>query len=279
VPTEFESSIIMLAYQQAEIRPYADVGTTSRDSVIMPALKRPAFAWSRRGVDITAQALATGAERMPINELTGLMLISNDTLEDADANIYAELSNAFGPGLAEEEDEAFAIGIGDDSPEGVVASTAVQALYKPSGVSTLLSDSTHNGMDALITAYGALKKAYRSTSVWAMNSVTEAAVRMLKTGEGVYLWQPNSQADKPPTLLGRPVINPEGMPAIGAGAFPIVIGSFQRGYRIRDRRGLTVQRLVEKYAEKRQTGFLVTRRLGGQVVVPEAFVPIKIAAS
>jgi HK97 family phage major capsid protein len=211
--------------------------------------------------------------------LRALVLIHNNTLDDADANIWAELNGAFSRAIAEAEDTAFAAGSGVNQPQGVIADSRVQANFKLSGVADKLSDANNNGVDPLIGALYSLKKIYRRNATWALNSATEAEVRKLKDGDKNYLWQPPVQAGAPATLLGRPLINPEGMPDIAAGSFPIVIGDFRTGYAIRDRAGVTVQRLIERYAEYDQTGFLVKRRTGGQVVLPEAFACLKIAAS
>lgn len=278
VPTEFESGILMAAYNQGEIRPIAQVGTTSRDKVMLSALSKPAVAWGRAGVAVSPQDLGAGSEGIEIFDLTALALIHNNTLEDADADVWGELQMAFAEALAEAEDNAFAVAPGHESPQGVMAHTGVQARYKPSGVSGALTDSTHNGIDVLIDALHSLKKTYRRNATWAFNSLTEAVIRKIKDTDGQYLWQPPVQAGTPPTLLGRPVINPEGMPDIAGGSFPIVVGDF-RQYKIRDRRGMTVQRLVERYVDHRQTGFIVTKRVGGQCVMAEAFTPIKIASS
>jgi HK97 family phage major capsid protein len=112
-----------------------------------------------------------------------------------------------------------------------------------------------------------------------MNSTTEAVVRTLKDGTGRYLWEPGVQPGTPALLLGKPIVNPEGMVDIGANAYPIVFGDFMAGYKIRDRQGVTVQRLIERYAEYDQTGFLIKKRVGGMVTLAEAFAPVKIAAS
>jgi HK97 family phage major capsid protein len=69
------------------------------------------------------------------------------------------------------------------------------------------------------------------------------------------------------------------MADIGANTYPILVGDFGAGYRIRDRAGITIQRLVERYAEYGQTGFLIKRRTGGKTVMAEAFTPVKIAVS
>jgi len=279
IPPTFESGIIMNAYDLAELRPICQVGTTGRDLVVLGALSKPTVAWGRQSLAITAQDLDTGGERIVIYDCRALTLISNNTLDDAEANIVSEMTDAFGRAMAEAEDDAFAAGAGDDSPQGVTADTAVQANYKYSGVSDALSDATNNGVDAMIDCLYGLKKVYRRNATWAMNSSTEAVVRKLKDGEGNYLWSQGNDVASPVTILGRPVINPEGMPDIAANAYPIVIGDFMAGYKIRDRSGLSVLRLDERYAEYDQTGFVIKKRVGGKVTLDEAFVPLKMATS
>lgn len=278
VPTDFENSVLMAAYDQAELRPICDVKPTGRDKVMMPALSKPAVAWGRAGVTVSPQDLTAGGEGIEIFDLTALVLIHNNTLEDAEADVWGEVSMAFGDAGAEAEDDAFAVNPGHESPQGVMAHPGVQARYKYSGVAGALSDASHNGVDVLIEALYSLKKTYRRNATWAFNSTTEGVIRKLKDADGQYLWQPPVQAGAPATLLGRPIVNPEGMPDISAGAYPIVIGDFKR-YKIRDRRGITIQRLNERYADQRCTGFLVTKRVGGQCVMAEAFTPVKIATS
>ncbi len=280
VPVDYEGGIIMDAYDAAEVRPLCQVGTTSRDTVQMGALSKPSVAWGpKAALTVSAQTLTAGSRTITIYPLSALTLVAVDTLDDAEANLETEINGAFGRATGEAEDDAFVVGAGDDSPRGVVAHTGGQGRYKASGVAAALSDANNNGMDALTAVFYGLKKTYRRNSTWAFNSNTEAAIRKLKDGEGRYLWEPNTQIGKPVTLLSRPLVNPEGMPDIGAGTYPIVLGDFLSGYKIRDRKGMTIQRLVERYAEYFQVGFIVRKRVGGDVVLAEAFTPMKIAAS
>lgn len=279
VPVDFESQIIMNAYDMAEIRPNAAARPTGRDTVFMGALSKPSVAWGRTNIAVSAQTLTAGGERITIYALRALTLLHNDTLDDAQADIVGEIVGAFGMAVAEAEDDAFAAGAGDDSPKGIVSDTRVQANYVPSQVAAALSDSTYNGIDALIGCFYKPKKTYRRNAVWMMNSTTEGVVRKLKDSDGQYLWQPMVQEGRPATLIGKPIANPEGMPDIAAGAFPIAFGDLRTGYAIRDRAGMSVQRLVEKYAEYDQTGILIKKRVGGQVIKAEAFACVKIAAS
>lgn len=279
VPEDMESNIIIAAANVAEIRPLVQVGTTSRDAVKMGALGRPIVQWGTRGLEIDKQTLNTGGLIIPIKNVRALTLISNDTLDDAAANIVAELEEMFQTAVAEAEDDAFIVGQDQDSPKGILTNAAVQAAYIASGVAADIADGTHNGMDVLKQALYALKKAYRRNATWAMNSTTEGEYRKLKDGEGRYLWDDKLDTAGNANLLGRSVVNPEGMPDVVAGSFPVLLGDFKSGYKVRDRSGLTITRLVERYAEYDQTGFVLKKRVGGGVALAEAFVPLKIATS
>ena len=278
IPPTFEKGIIMDAYDQAEVRPLCQVGKTGRDSVILGSLSKPSVSWGRKAIAIAEQDLSTGGKKIDIFNLQALTLISIDTLEDSDADIIAQMNAWFGMAIAEAEDDAFMVGAGDDSPKGIATDATVQANYAASGVAAALSDSTHNGTDALLSAKYKIKKVYRKKAAWAMNSTTESVIRALKNGNGDYLWQPSLVVGTPPTFDGNKIINPEGLADIGAGALPILFGDF-KAYAIRDRSGMSVQRLVEKYAEYAQVGFLIRKRVGGMLTLSEAFSCVKIAAS
>jgi HK97 family phage major capsid protein len=277
VPTAWESEVLMAAYNEAELRPLLQVGTTGRDRVMMPSLKKPVVAWGNAALAVTPQELSTGSETLSIFDLKALVLIHNNTLDDTDANIWGELNGAFASAIAEAEDNAFTAGDGATMPQGVLTNKDVRANFTKTGVAAGLTDVNNNGVDALITMLHSLKKTYRRRATWAMNSATEGIIRQLKDEQGQYLWQPPVQAGSPALLLGRPVVNPEGMDDVGADKLPIVLGDFRTGYKVRDRAGITVQRLVERYAEYDQTGFIVKRRTGGKVTMAEAFRCLKVS--
>jgi HK97 family phage major capsid protein len=278
-PPDYETGFTMNAYNEAFIRPLCDVGTTGRGQVIGSLMSKPSVAWGTELLEVSAQDLAAGALTMNIMKLQALFTVSNDTLDDAHSNIQTELANAVGPAIAEAEDTAFAAGASENTPGGIIVNATVQSQYVASGVADALFDADANGIDALIRCFAGLKSRYRRNSTWAFNSTTMGVIMLLKDGTGRYYWQPATANGTPSTLLGRPYVTAEGMPDIAAGTYPIVLGDFRQGYKIRDRSGMSIQRLSEKYATYDQTGFIVKKRVGGQVKLPEAFKPVKIAAS
>ncbi len=78
--------------------------------------------------------------------------------------------------------------------------------------------------------------------------------------------------------LKNGIINPEGMDDPTSALYPVVFGDFMT-YRIRDRSGMTVQRLVERYADDDEVGFIVKKRVGGRPVLDEAFKPLKMSVT
>jgi len=103
-------------------------------------------------------------------------------------------------------------------------------------------------------------------------------IMQFKDDYGQYLWQPMMQQGAPAMLLGRPTAVNEGMPDVGAGTYPIALADFATGYKLKDRSGLTIKRLDEKYATYDQVGFLVKKRLGGKTTLAECFRVIKVSA-
>lgn len=276
-PTDYESQIIMKSYEMAAVRPKVQVGTTGRDSVTMGLLGKPAVAWGRELAAIDPQTLKAGQKKITIYDLSALITVSNNTLDDSEADLEKEIIEAFGRACAEAEDFAFGVGAGDDNPQGM-SNVVTQANYVASGIADDIVDASHNGLDSILNVQYKIKAMYRNTGTYLFNSNTEAVVRLLKDGEGRYMW--NSPVDGGPAKLhGKDICICEGMPDIGANSFPIVFGDFYSGYKVRDRKGLTIQRLNEKYAEYKQTGFLLTKRVGGMVVLDEAFACLKIATS
>ena len=277
-PTEMEAGIQMNASNIAVMRNLVNVGTTSRQSVVQGLLSKPIVGWGSEKLAVPKQILEAGADRLDIYDLKALYTISNDTLDDSDADIVGELSMAFGRVIAEQEDIVIAAGSGFKRPQGFSNYTAAIANFTKTSVAAALSDATYNGMDALISCLTALKGTYRMNSTWVFNSATMGLIMQFKDSYGQYLWQPSKQEGAPTMLLGRPTAVNEGMPDVAAGAFPICLADFQSGYKLRDRTGLAIKRLDELYAEYDQVGFIVKKRVGGKPNKPEAYQFIKVAA-
>ncbi len=126
-----------------------------------------------------------------------------------------------------------------------------------------------------------LPEQYQTNAVLMFRNTTIKAIRKLKDAvSGQYMWQPSLQAGQPATFAGYPVIAQRSIPAIASSPECDIgiFGDLKAGYRILDRQGMTIQRLVEIYATAGLIGLLAKFRVGGGVVRPDAIRILKEAA-
>ena len=222
----------------------------------------------------------------PAMELYANPAATQTLLDDARIDIEQWLADEVSITFAEMEGPAFVSGDGVGKPRGMLSYDTVDNAnyawgklgYIASGVAAALTDSTHNGADALIDLVYGLKAGYRNGARFLMNRKSQATIRKLKSKtEELYLWQPSIQVGQPATLLGYPLVDDDNMPDIGAGKFPIAFGDYQRGYLIVDRMGIRVLR--DPFTNKPYVHFYTTKRVGGGVQNFEAIKLLKIAAS
>lgn len=125
--------------------------------------------------------------------------------------------------------------------------------------------------DQLIAAKYSLKPQYQKRSQWIFHRDAVKIIRQLKDGMGQYLWQPGLVAAQPDTLLELPVNQSEYAPnTFTTGQYVGILGDFSF-YWIADSENMTIQRLVELYAETNQVGFIARQESDGMPVLEEAF--------
>lgn len=280
-PPDFVAEVIKGVLQYSPMRQAARVGSTTLGEVTLPRLTgRPTASWVGETETRTETESSYGQVNIPINEAACYIDVSLRLLEDSAINIEAEIAADLAEEFGRLEGEAFIVGDGLKKPYGIL-STSAGLSYTPTGVAANIFDSTHNGADALIDMFYALAPAYRERAAWMMSGTTLAAVRKLKTigDTETYLWQPPIAAGQPSTLLGRPVIEATDMNVIGANAYPIAFGDFNRGYRIYDKAALSIMRDPYTQATSGKVRFHARRRTGGTVVLSEAIRLLKCATS
>lgn len=222
----------------------------------------------------------------PVHEIYTLQPATQRLLDDSSFDISGWLEGNITDKFARSEGAAFINGDGVNKPRGLLSYDMIANAswewgkfgFIVSGVAAALSDSTHNGADALTDLVYSLRAPYRANAQWLMNSKTAAAVRKLKSKqEEIYLWANPISAGQPATLLGYPVEIDETMPDIGAGNLPIAFGDFQRGYLVVEKPG--VRLLRDPYTSKPYVLFYAYRRVGGGAQDFDAVKFLKIAAT
>jgi HK97 family phage major capsid protein len=225
--------------------------------------------WVAERQDRPETATGTFAlDQIPTHEQYAKPRATQKMLDDNTFDVEGWISRKVQERFAKREGTGFVSGNGVTQPEGLL--TNADIAFVVSGDANLL---TPNG---IIDLYHDLPEPYANNATWLMKRGTVKAIRQFKDTTGQYLWQPALADKTPSTILGQPYREAIDMPAVAANAFPIIFGDFKAGYAIVDRMGIRVLR--DPYSAKPFVEFYTTRRVGGQVVLAEAFRKQKVSA-
>jgi len=207
-----------------------------------------------------------GMEDITPGELEALVKVSRRDLEDPVIDIEDEITTDIADKFDELEGTAFLTSERvNGKPEGILMNADIGTLASEAGTTGDIE------ADDIVKLPYEVKKKYRKNGRYLMNSKTVRNIRLMKEATtGAYIWV-RGFGQTPNTINGYPYVESPDIPETGTGgAKVIVFGDFVRGYWIVDRLAIEIQRLVELYATSGQIGFLARKRVGGQVVMPEA---------
>ena len=267
-PPEYVREIIKGVTEFSPIRSIARVRSTTNRSIQVP--KRTgqfAAQWvAEEGARTETTGYAVGLEEIPAHELYALVDISEQELEDSVFNLEAEMNSEFVDQFAKAEGNAFVSGNSVGKPQGILSNANVNNVAKGGGAL--------DG-DSLISAAHNVKTEYSKNGTFVMNRSTVSAVRKLKDGGGQYIFQPGIYGmGIGSNILGHSIVEATDMPNVAGGTKPVMFGDFKRGYMIVDRVNLSIMRDPFTQASSGNVRYIARRRVGGQVVLPEALTTI-----
>jgi len=287
VPEELDRDISDLLIEVSPFRSVANVVTVgSAEYKKLVNQRGTASGWVGETAARAETDTSTFAQvQPPLGEIFANPAATQTMLDDAFFNVEQFIANEVATEFAKQEGIAFIAGDGINKPKGFLdepqAATAdgVRAFgtlqYVPTGVAGDWPAS--NPSDILLDLVHTLRTGYRQNAVWMLNTLTLAAIRKFKDGDGDYLWRPGLQEGQPSTLLGFPVAEAVDMPSITADAVPLAFGDFRQGYTIVDRFGTRVLR--DPFSNKPFVHFYTTKRVGGKVMNSEAIKLLKFSTS
>lgn len=205
-----------------------------------------------------------------------------DDASQAPGGIEGWLNDECGEEFGFGENTAFFEGVAPYGPRGFLSYASTDP-----GDGSFIARITAATQDViasndLIDLQTALLEPYQPSASWVLTRYTLGAVRKLVQDQQ-FVWQPGLQLGIPSVILGRPytLAAPKlsggsgDMHSVGstsgvdATTSPIIAyGDFKRGYRIVDRKGITVLR--DPFTNKPYVRFYMVRRVGGDVVQHEA---------
>ena len=270
-PSEYVTDIIEGVTEYSPVREVANVRQTSNKSLEYPT-KEGTF--SARWVGETESRTETtgmewGLEEIPTHELEALVKVSKQNLQDSAFDLEAMLQDEFTEQFGVAEGSAFIDGDAVGKPEGILTNSDVGSIDSGS------NDSL--GADDLIDLFYEPKSPYANNGTWLLKRGTIKEIRKLKDGNDQYLWQPGLAGEQPATILDQPYLECPDMPAVSGDSYPVAFGDFGRGYLIVDRTQMNVLR--DPYSSKPLVEFEAYRRVGGQVVLPEAIKLLHVTSS
>jgi HK97 family phage major capsid protein len=214
-----------------------------------------------------------GLEQIPAGEMYALVKVSKQNLEDSAFPLESYITNKAGLRFGVKEGTESILGISASGQmEGILVNPSITGFTGVTTSGKILADD-------LKSLFYSIKSPYDRNGTWIWRRTSTLAVSLLKNATtGDYMWQTGLKDGSAATVLGRPYVECPDMPAEANSAKAVAFGDFREGYVIVDRLGIETQRLVELYAASGQVGLLFRRRVGGQVVKPEAIKVLTLKA-
>jgi HK97 family phage major capsid protein len=185
--------------------------------------------------------------------------VSAELLQDSALNVEQIIRDAMAVRFGRKVNSDLTIGDGVGDPNGIVTAAPLGVAAGAAAAITF---------DDLIELQHSIDPAYRSdpSCRWMFHDATLKRLRKLKDVEGNYIWQPaDVRSGAPAVILDHPYTINQAMAQVAATAKSVLFGAFNR-YVVRRVREMSIRRLVERYAEFDQVGFLAFARFDGELM-------------
>ena len=201
VPEAWEAGMIKDMAEINVIRRLSRVSSSSTLTNLPIRTSRGTFTWIAEEGTYSTNDPAYGNIQLGAHKVGGIILVSEELLQDNQYNLAGELQFDATEEFAEKEEAAFATGDNSGKPEGIFAVTAVGGTNL---VGKAAASTTAVTADELIDTYHTLGRKYRDRATWLCGDAFAKNVRKLKDADNQYLWQPGLTGAEPDRLLGRP---------------------------------------------------------------------------
>lgn len=167
-------------------------------------------------------------------------------------------------------------GTGSGQPTGIFATSGANALTA-ANVDVTASSATAFSADDIIKTKRKVKSAYRANAVWVLHPDIVTDALLLKDKNDQYLWRSGLLPGDPDILDGSPVIESEFAPNTKTtGLYVGCYGDFSK-YWMTILEQISIQVLMEKYAENGFVGYLAETFAGGAPINEGAFSRLVLA--
>lgn len=187
------------------------------------------------------------------------VLIPTELLDDDQYQIDARIGELLGIRLGRVTGSKYATGSGAGTPSGIVTDA---------GLGVTAASATAIKTDEILELIHSIDPAYRGMpgNGFLLHDSIVLALRKLKDGEGRYIWTPGLDSGAPDKMLGYPInVCQEMASTVEASAKVLLFGCLSQ-YKIRRVRDVRMYRLVERYRDQDQDGFVAFIREDGKLL-------------
>ena len=207
--------------------------------------------------EVSAQDLTFGAITFGAHKFSSkIIIVPVELLEDSAFNLVSYLGTVAGERIGRRKNRAFTLGTGNSGPRGIVPAA------------TTFDAAANNALafDDINKLFHAVDPSYRGNGTFMFHDQIVLTLRTLKDSQNRPLWIVDPLGTQPDTILGRPyVINQHMDSTFASGKKTVLFGDLSK-YKVREVASVRMRRLVERYAEKDQEGFVVFERADGNLL-------------
>lgn len=276
VPTEFFDELVesMKAYGPMLNPGVTRQITTSTGATLeWPTMDDTSNKGARLGENTqdSTSELTFGQKKLDAYKYTsGIFQVSEELLQDSALDVEQIVRDAMAERIGRIVNEELTTADGSDKPQGIIPAADV-------GPTAAATDSLDP--DEIFDLVHSVDPAYRGMGnvAFMFSDDVLKAIRKLKDGDGNYIWQaPDIRTGEPGSLLGFPYAINQDMDGLAADNKPLVFGAMNR-YVVRRVREFAIRRLVERYADFYQVGFVGFGRFDGELLDSRAVKTLQMA--
>ncbi len=281
VPEAFRAELLSLSLEGSVVRPRARIVPMETSRVIYPFIDDTSHAtnvfggvqgyWTPESGQMTDVAATFGRLALEAWKLTAFANVPNELIADSALSFEAFIRSTFPAALAYFADVAFLSGNGAGQPLGI--NTSGNAARVSVAKETNQADGSLV-WENIVKMYSRMLPQSLGSAVWVVSPDTfpELATMALSVGTGGGpVWINSGVGGPPATILGRPVVISEKVPALGSkGDINFIDFNY---YLVGDRQSMTVSSSEHFRFQNGETSFKFVERLDGRPWLQSALTP------
>lgn len=187
-----------------------------------------------------------------------IILASLEFLQDTSIDADVFIARKLGERLGRVHNWYATLGTNSSQPQGI--------LWAATAGKTAASATTIAATE-LVDLFHSVDPAYRENAEWMFSDGTLAVLKKLSVGtsDNRPLWMPGVAGNEPDTIYGKPYVINQNITTVAADQHSVLFGDFSKFY-LRDVMDIRILRLVEKYADYAQVGYLGFSRMDTKLV-------------